>query len=569
MSCENAELLTRSEIKKLSYKNIKSYVKQVGLAFPKHVTKGNCLKLLFKEKKFIEDTFEKTVEEVCSSSIEYKKGLSSPKSSIDSFSPKTLRNFSSSESSEAEENIKRRPTSGSIVINDDFLSSGSKEVNNIIKQMKREFPSVTDLQHFRAIQNCIYQLKHLNADELSLCIENNDAEGIGRDVLTTLSYNMSRLNFVRWTSAINVVDLNVIDLANCKEKFQKFFTFIKITNVYDKIRSMGRVQELQSELHDRHEFTHYVYTALTEIISEPDLIRYLMSVLLFCRVADSRQISLSNIGLNWTTNKDPTSLHLLKRLMINVSKHMTAGLMVGARFFDQIDNGSKKRKVTRKAIGGLMVEHFRTQNKDEEMKNETRDEEAESGLPKVSKPMSKLMSEMRSTVVELRAVVDEGVAKEKARRKEDAEKKSKETESMKNIRAIEFCVPKNNLQALKRDYEDLMIFLDENIFIQKHFVSDEFSLSLNRLEETNDEILELWKETERTYLRKTRTQFLRQIADPCFQAVYEVLLDVYAIELSDDLWGEIWAFRQPFEKKVDLRYAVEVFLEFKEKYGIE
>ena len=68
-----------------------------------------------------------------------------------------------------------------------------------------------------------------------------------------------------------------------------------------------------------------------------------------------------------------------------------------------------------------MVEHFRQQNMDEEVTNETMNEE-ESGLPKVSKPMSKLMSEMRSTVVELRAVVDEGVAREKARKKEEAEK---------------------------------------------------------------------------------------------------------------------------------------------------
>ena len=41
----------------------------------------------------------------------------------------------------------------------------------------------------------------------------------------------------------------------------------------------------------------------------------------------------------------------------------------------------------------------------------------------------------------------------------------------------------------------------------------------------------------------------------------------FSIELSDALWGEIWAFRQPYEKKVDLRFALEIYDEFVQKYG--
>jgi len=578
MSCDDAKLLTRSEVLKLSYGKMKAYVKNVGLELPSHVTKYNCKKLIFTEKKYIEDKVEKMVEEVCPSSIEYKKGLSSPKSPSEALmSHRKLKNQSSSESSEAEENshnvpIKSRPPSRSIILDDEFLqSSGSAKVNKLIKRMKREFPIITDLQHFKAIQNCVYGLNHLNADELCTCVEKNDVEGIGPDAINTLAYNMARLHFVRWTSAINHVDLDAINLTSFKEKFQRFFRFVKIPQVYEKIRSMGRVHELRISLHESHKFTHHVYTALTEIISEPELIRYLMSVLLFCRVGESRQISLSTIGLDWNATNDPTSLHLLKQLMKKVDQRMSSSVMHEFERFDRFTCKKKKKKVTRKMMGGIMVEHFRQMNKmeNEEIKNETTNESEEGGgLPTVSKPMTALMSEMRSTVVDLRSVVDEGEARVAEEKRLKEENKSKMTESMKNIKAIEFCVPKNDLLHLKNEFELLLGFLNEEIFIHKHAVLDEFSLSLNRLEETNDEILELWKETERTYLSKTRTKFLRKIADPHFQSMYEVLLDVYDIELSDDLWGEIWAFRQPYEKKVDLRFAIEVFKEFKEKHDI-
>ena len=53
MASSEPQLLSESQVKKLSFKNVKKYVLSVGLELPKHVTKGNCLKLIFKNKKVI------------------------------------------------------------------------------------------------------------------------------------------------------------------------------------------------------------------------------------------------------------------------------------------------------------------------------------------------------------------------------------------------------------------------------------------------------------------------------------------------------------------------------------
>jgi len=571
MASSESKLLGAQQVKKLGYKQIKEYVLSVGLELPKHVTKGNCIKLIFKEKKYIDDIVQQETPEICASSIEYKKlekKVASPKRKSTP-SPRMMMKKKSSSSSSDGENT--QPIRNSLVVRDNFLEQGSSQARSKMKRFKSNFAG-NGIFTCRSIQSCVFDMEEIDADNLEPLIIDCDISSLGSQRVEQMGKCLLKLNATRWNNAC-AINLDGINLAECGEKYTRFFTFVKIPAVREKLISLYYVNELQHLLHEKHEFSHHVYAALTEIVAQPSLVKYLMAIILFSRAKAMNQIHLSKLGLNWRYCMEksiPQSLYLLRAMFSEVDKWLDPSDTILARDFDKLEKKQIRRQNIGKKMGMIMTQHFKEQR--DEIEEEIIEEEEEMGGPSSPKPravMTALMTEMKTTIVELRHVVEEGQEEEEKKVKEEKEREKKVTESQRNVRALEFRVPKYSLTLVNRKIETFGTFISDNDLEIYQPLHEEFCISLKRLEETNDELLEIWRDCERQYFQKNRTEFLKTVGDPHFCAVFDVLLETYDIELPDVIWGEIWQFRQPYEKKVDFRYAFELFEEFQKKHGLQ
>jgi len=61
---------------------------------------------------------------------------------------------------------------------------------------------------------------------------------------------------------------------------------------------------------------------------------------------------------------------------------------------------------------------------------------------------------------------------------------------------------------------------------------------------------------------------MKKIKDPEFLVLTHFVEEEWDLFLPDTVWGTIWEYRVPFEKNVDLRFALEAYTEFMAKYGL-
>lgn len=245
---------------------------------------------------------------------------------------------------------------------------------------------------------------------------------------------------------------------------------------------------------------------------------------------------------------------MLRNLMQRLP--VTAQDLWMAEKFDQIDES--KPRIRKTNLGAIMKGHFKKEEKangDEILETEV----------EVSQPVAldAMMAELTSKTARV-APLNLKEREEEARAK--AEIKVDEHEM--NLKRLEFRVPQYKIRGEKMELENVQRaaaaanLTSTDGFIQELFVSYE------RLETTNDKNLELWKSAESGYFQALRTDYLKKISHPEFLVITSIVEDSWDMFLPSTVWGTIWEFRAPFEKNVDMRFALEVYQIFLKKYGI-
>lgn len=518
----DVELKFWSEVQALSFMQLRKYVQTVGLELPKHVTKPSLYKLLGKEKKIKEDPVKENTSGASPSTIEVKKAASP------------------------------RPTRANSAFNEaDFLRGNKGNASKACKRFRSHFNQHQAGRLIRPIQNAIF-VCDMTPDALVEAITKAQYKLLEIDFIQSLHHKLSEVILADWNAACS----DTYDIEeDSDEKYQRFFCFVKIPQIRDRILILGELMAIQERLNTHHAFTHNVHQALYEIVHDPKKVRYLIAVLLFTRAKNTEQINLSQLKLHWDTEED-NSIILLRNLMRRLP--VTAQDLWMAEKFDQIDES--KPRIRKNNLGAIMKDHF-------EMKQKIKDGEEilETEVESTAEPvvLDALMSELTKKTTRI-APLNLNKTREAAQAKTEI----KVDEHAMNLKRLEFRVPQykimGELLKLKavQQRSALAGLTSTDDFIQELFVSYE------RLETTNEKNLELWKTAELGYFQALRTDYLKKISHPEFLVIVSVVEDDWDMFLPKTVWGAIWEFRAPFDKNVDLRFALEEYQSFLAKYGI-
>jgi len=504
----------------MSFMKLRKYVKAVGLELPKHVTKPSLYKLLGKEKKFKENPVKEDTAGASPSTIEVKKATSPRVTRADSAFNET-----------------------------DFLKGNQGKANRACKRFRSHFSELQANKFVRPLQNAVF-VCDMTADALIDAITKANHNLLEIDFIQRLHHMLSEVSLADWNTAC--ADTYEIE-DDSDEKYQRFIRFVKLPQVRDRILVLGELIAIQQRLNGHHAFTHNVHQALHEIVHDPEKVRYLIAVLLFTRSKNTEQINLSQLKLDWGTEKN-NSIVLLRNLMQRLP--VTAQDLWMAEKFDQIDES--KPRIRKTNLGAIMKGHFKKEEKangDEILETEV----------EVSQPVSldAMMSELTSKTTRV-APLNLEQRVEEARAK--AEIKVDEHEM--NLKRLEFRVPQYKIRGEKMKLENVQrAALAANLTSTDGFIQELF-VSYERLETTNDKNLELWKSAESGYFQALRTDYLKKISHPEFLVITSIVEDSWDMFLPSTVWGTIWEFRAPFEKNVDMRFALEVYQTFLKKYGI-
>jgi len=511
-----AEILKlRSEVKALSYKNIKQYVKDVGLELPAHVTKGNCLKLIFKEGKFIEDPKEE-IQGASPSTAEVKEAATSP----------------------------TKPR-GSVFNEDDFLKQ-DKSATRACNRFRNHFPILSQ-KIVRVLMNYIF-ISDLTPEDLQTAILTCDMKALSNDFVVEVGGLFQSIFPNDWANAIN--DEYTLG-EDSHVKYVRFFAFLKIPNVMDRMLALAQLVSLQQTFDFQNTFTHNMHRALHEIVNDRSLGRYLIAVLLFSRAKNAQQINLSKMKLVWTGKSHGVCLlkHIMKALPV------TAGDRFKAKNYDKI---ASKIKIRRKRIGDVMKNHFEKCEDGQLFETEDTKSDPEPAAPS----LNALMSELTQKTVKIKSL---DLSKKLKLKKPPPSPVDK---TQQNLKRLEFRVPQYMIENQASLITSLQNNFQQNGFDSHLKMLERIELSYSRLTETNTQIMELWKEAERNYFDYFRTAYLKKIRDPEYLILSHIVEEEWGLYLPDQVWGDIWEFRTPFDEKIDLRFALEAYEDFVEEFGL-
>jgi len=512
-----------SEIEKMGFMKLKKYVKAVGLELPSHVTKPNLLKLIGKEKKFKKDPVKDDTVGASPSSIEVKKAVS----------PRMSRAGSNAAFDEAS-----------------FLKGSSSGLaSKACKLFRGHFGQQQANKLIRPLQNAIfaYEMKpELFEKAIMVC----DYENLDEEFVLRIYHIMEEVVIADWGNACGAVyELE----EDAEEKYHRFFTFVSIPQVRDRILSMGELFHARQQLNVHHEFTHHVHKALHEIVYDENLVRYLMAVLLFTRAKKTERINLNKLKLDWNSGKDTNGVYLLRRLLGGLP--VTAQDLWLAKTFDQIDESKPRIRMT--GLGAIMKGHIDKQKMPEEAKVA---EVPAANAPPVA--LDALMSELTKKTTKIAPL------KIEHKKRAPPKKLTKEEEHEMNLKRLEFRVPNYKVIGTKARLEQIQrTCVAASLDSHDKFLQDLF-LSYDRLAITNEKLMDLWSKAESNYFHALRTDFMKRIRDPQFIVITNYVEEEWDLFLPDTVWGTIWEYRAPFEKNIDLRFALEVYKEFMDKYGL-
>jgi len=220
--------------------------------------------------------------------------------------------------------------------------------------------------------------------------------------------------------------------------------------------------------------------------------------------------------------------------------------------FDRVQQKCKRQK---KSLGLFLSEL----NEPEEPEVEE-EAEQEAVSPRQRPVMNVLMQELSRRVVPLRHVEAQEPAKPK-------NLPPPKTESELNVERLNFQVPQQFLNRVTNQRNRTGQFVRDNDLESQYDLLEELEVSYDRLIETNQALVEIWKTIERMYFDEKRTEYLRTISNPEFMMLSDIV-DDWGYELPNVIWAIIWEFRAPLEKKIDLRFALETFKLFESRYGL-
>jgi len=522
------KLKFRSEIRALGFMKLKKYIKEVGLPAPDHITKGNLIRAIFDSNKFKEDPPKKEDIGASPSTIEVKKA-SSPRANADS------------------------------AFNEEAFLKGNKgNGSKLIKRFRGHFNESDANTLIRPLQNAIFACD-MKADRLEEAIAECKVQEFGNEFIMRVYLLLSEVSVNDWATACAAsyeLDKNV------DEKYKRFFKFVSVPQIRDRMIALGELFSLQESLNKEHEHSHHVHSALHEIVYNEDLVRYLIGVLLFIRAKRTKGINLSNLKISWGASES-NAIVLLKVLFAQLQVSPQDFWL--AERFDEINEA--KARIRKTDMGTIMQHHFQKVEASENGGVEVL--ETQVSPPAAPQSLNALMTELQSKVAPIEPVnfrLLESQARIEAARKAAEEKVD---EHQHNLKRLEFRVPQFRIVGKKRDLERIqqqcaMAGLgSHDKYIKELFVSYE------RLVTTNDDVLELWSKAESNYFEAFRMEYLKKIKDPQFLVICDFVEEKWDLFLPDTVWGCIWEFRAPYEQKVDLRFALEVLKDFLQKHWPE
>jgi len=522
MADPSANFKPLSEIRSMGFMKLKKYVVSVGLDLPKHCTKPSLLKLIGKEKKYVEEEQKEDTTGASPSTIEVKKAAS----------PRVSRSDSNAFNE------------------DDFLKGNQGKANKACKRFRSHFVERQANTLIRPLQNAIF-VYDMSADALTDALLNCEYEKLEEDFIMRIYHIMNNVVVGDWTNACGA-EYEIEKGA--EEKYKRFFQFVSIPQIRDRILALGELFFIRQQLNAHHRFTHNVHQALHEIIFDEEKVRYLIAVLLFTRAKATEQIHLDKMKIDWDVGGESNGIILLRMLMRRLP--VTAQDLWLAERFDQIDES--KPRIRKTGLGAIMQGHIEKQNQSDEQIKEV-EEEAENAQPVV---LDALMAELTSKTTPTAPLTFEST------KPEPPKKLTQEDISKQNLKRLEFRVPMFKVVGTKTRLEMCQRMCTAASLTSPEAFIQELFLSYERLATTNDKLLDLWSQAESNYFQLLRTNFMKQIKDPEFVVLTHFVEDEWDLFLPDTVWGTIWEYRVPFEKNVDLRFALEAYREFMEKYGL-
>jgi len=514
----------RSEIKALGFMQLKKYVKAIGAPTPDHITKGNLLRAIWDSKKFKEDPPEKEDIGASPSTIEVKKAASPRARADDAFNEKA------------------------------FLSGSQGNGSKLSKRFRGHFNADDANKLIRPLQNVIFACD-MKVDRLEEAITKCEVKEFGSDFIMRIYETLSKVSINDWTTACAAsyeLDKNV------DEKYKRFFRFVAIPQIRDRMIALGDLVALQDSLNQEHQHTHHVHSALHEIVYNEELVRYLIGVLLFIRAKRTQGINLSGLKINWGSENN--AILLLRTLIQQL--HVTPQDFWLAEKFDEINEA--KPRVRKTDMGTIIKHHFQKVDGTENGAVEILETQVNPPPPPAS--LNSVMAELSSKVTVIEPV---NFALRSRQTLEAAAKVEQIDEHEHNLKRLEFRVPQFRILGKKRQLERIqqqcaMAGLgSHDEYIKELFVSYE------RLVTTNDNVLELWSRAESNYFEALRMEYLKRIKDPQFLVICDFVEEKWDLFLPDTVWGCIWEFRAPYEQRVDLRFALEVLKDFLENHWPE
>merc|ERR1719461_1299525 len=189
----------------------------------------------------------------------------------------------------------------------------------------------------------------MKADRLEEAIAECKVQEFGNEFIMRVYLLLSEVSVNDWATACAAsyeLDKNV------DEKYKRFFKFVSVPQIRDRMIALGELFSLQESLNKEHEHSHHVHSALHEIVYNEDLVRYLIGVLLFIRAKRTHGINLSSLKINW--GKENNAILLLRTLIQQLK--VTPQDFWLAEKFDEINE--KKPRIRKTNMGTIMKHHF-------------------------------------------------------------------------------------------------------------------------------------------------------------------------------------------------------------------
>jgi len=539
------ELLPLSKVRSLGFGALKRYMKDVGLEVGKFSgTKNSMLRLITVKGLYLKEE---------APSVVAQDQISSPSSAYRATPKLNSEGNAVAQSPPTAPNLQRRVSS----VHNTDVQSISKAASEQLR-IFRSFISSPFKQ--KSIENCLFYMTNVTPDELAEGVLSCKIEQLGGENIRQLGPLLETINLDDWRLACS--QTYAVDEEKWGEASLRFFKFISIPKCGERMITISNVQNVIEELNKLHETAHQLFVALTEIAADTSLVKYLMCILMICR-SKGDKIDLYRISGKVKWYPSP-SLGLLRAMMELVGSWINLSDKFEAENFDKVN--SRQVYVSRNE----KKEKARTLQDELSSRlgisKETEDTAAAPTAAPAPRrlPASALMLELKKRVPTISEYENPNPRIEIRETKQEKIK----AESQKNIKKIEFQISDRFLNGCKQSIHKFKHFIAanelESVFEQSNKQIDE---SFERLNATNSQVLQLWKDVESGYFQQVRTEFLKSIADPEFSAIREVVEGKWGCFLPDTVWGHIWEFRQPFQKRIDLRFAFTILEEYEEKFG--